>query len=59
CPIQISPLDIILELRRFNVMEESKAPQSWNMMFQNLETSMSPWKFSPDDRGKWADDINN
>ncbi len=59
CPIQISPLDIILELRRYNVMEESQAPQSWNMMFQNLETSMSPWKFSPDDRGKWADDINS
>ncbi|WP_341226470.1 (Fe-S)-binding protein [uncultured Arcticibacterium sp.] len=58
CPIQISPLDIILELRRYNVMEESKAPQSWNMMFQNLETSMSPWKFSPDDRFKWADDMN-
>jgi heterodisulfide reductase subunit C len=58
CPIQISPLDIILELRRYNVMEESKAPQSWNMMFQNLETSMSPWKFSPDDRFKWSDDMN-
>ncbi|AWW00947.1 (Fe-S)-binding protein [Arcticibacterium luteifluviistationis] len=58
CPIQISPLDIILELRRYNVMEESKAPQSWNMMFQNLETSMSPWKFSPDDRFKWVEDMN-
>jgi len=59
CPIQINPLDIILELRRFNVMEESKAPQSWNMMFQNLETSMSPWKFSPDDRFKWVDDMKS
>ncbi len=59
CPIQISPLDIILELRRYNVMEESQAPQSWNMMFQNLETSMSPWKFSPDDRFKWVNDLNN
>lgn len=58
CPIQISPLDIVLELRRYNVMEESKAPQSWNMMFQNLETSMSPWKFSPDDRFKWVEDMN-
>jgi heterodisulfide reductase subunit C len=59
CPIQISPLDIIIELRRYNVMEESQAPQSWNMMFQNLETSMSPWKFSPDDRFKWADELNS
>ncbi len=54
CPVLINPLDIILQLRRYNVMEESKAPQSWNMMFQNLETNMAPWKFSPDDRMKWA-----
>ncbi len=54
CPVLINPLDIILQLRRFNVMEESKAPQSWNMMFQNLETNMAPWKFSPDDRVKWV-----
>ena len=54
CPILINPLDIILQLRRYNVMEESKAPQSWNMLFQNLETNMAPWKFSPDDRFNWA-----
>lgn len=54
CPVMISPLNIILELRRFRVMEESKAPQSWNMMFQNLETAMSPWKFSPDQRMDWT-----
>lgn len=59
CPIQISPLDIILELRRYNVMEESKAPQSWNMMFQNLETNMAPWKFSPEDRFKWSNELNS
>jgi len=29
------------------------------MMFQNLETSMSPWKFSPDDRFKWVDDMKS
>lgn len=57
CPVLISPLDIILQLRRYKVMEESQAPQSWNMMFQNLETSMAPWKFSPSDRFKWASDV--
>lgn len=55
CPVMINPLSIILELRRFRVMEESKAPQSWNMMFQNLETAMSPWKFSPDQRMDWVE----
>jgi heterodisulfide reductase subunit C len=54
CPVSINPLDIILQLRRYRVMEESKAPSSWNGMFQNLETSMSPWKFSPDQRMDWA-----
>jgi heterodisulfide reductase subunit C len=54
CPVMISPLDIILQLRRYRVMEESQAPQSWNMMFQNLETNMAPWKFSPDQRFDWA-----
>jgi heterodisulfide reductase subunit C len=57
CPILISPLDIIIQLRRYNIMEESKAPQSWNMMFQNLETSMAPWKFSPSDRFNWKEDV--
>lgn len=54
CPVMINPLNIILELRRFRVMEESQAPQSWNMMFQNLETNMAPWKFSPDQRMDWV-----
>lgn len=54
CPVSIDPLDIILELRRNLVMEESNAPQEWNMMFGNIETSMGPWKLSPDDRDKWV-----
>ncbi|MDX2188320.1 MAG: (Fe-S)-binding protein [Bacteroidota bacterium] len=57
CPVNINPLDIIVQLRRFKVMEESQAPQSWNMMFQNMETSMAPWKFSPSDRFNWSDKV--
>ena len=57
CPVMINPLDIILQLRRYNVMEESKAPQSWNMMFQNLETAAAPWKFSPSDRFNWSKEL--
>ncbi len=58
CPILINPLDIILQLRRYKIMDEAQAPQSWNMMFQNLETSQSPWKFSPGDRFNWAEKLN-
>ena len=54
CPVSISPLDIILELRRSLIMEDSNAPQEWNGMFSNIENNFAPWKFSPDDRDKWA-----
>ena len=53
CPVSISPLEIILELRRSLVMEESNAPQEWNAMFSNIENNFAPWKFSPDDRDTW------
>ena len=58
CPININPLDIILQLRRYRVMEESQAPVSWNAMFSNIENNMAPWKFSPSDRFNWADQVN-
>lgn len=54
CPVSISPLEIIFELRRSLVMEESKAPQEWNVMFSNIENNFAPWKFSPEDRDAWA-----
>lgn len=56
CPVSISPLEIILELRRSLVMEESNAPQEWNAMFGNVENNFAPWKFSPDDRDAWVRD---
>lgn len=57
CPVNISPLEIILELRRYVSMEESGAPQSWNAMFSNVETNFAPWKFPSSDRFKWADQL--
>lgn len=57
CPILISPLDIILQLRRYRVMDEAQAPGSWNAMFNNLETNQAPWKFSPTDRFNWAENL--
>lgn len=54
CPVSIRPVDIILEMRRYLVMEESNAPTEWTMMFGNVENNFAPWKFSPDDRDQWA-----
>jgi len=58
CPVSINPLDIILQLRRHLVMEASSAPAEWTNMFSNIENNMAPWKFSPDDRDKWAIEMN-
>jgi len=53
CPVSISPLEIILELRRSLVMEDSDAPPERNTMFGNVENNFAPWKFSPDERDAW------
>lgn len=58
CPVNINPLNIILQMRRFKVMEDAQAPASWNAMFSNVENNMAPWKFSPSDRFNWADQVN-
>ena len=58
CPVSINPLDIILQLRRYLIMEESNAPQEWNAMFSNIENNFAPWKFSPDERDKWAEELS-
>jgi len=55
CPVSISPLEIIIELRRSLIMEDSNAPQEWNAMFSNVENNFAPWKFSPDERDKWIE----
>jgi heterodisulfide reductase subunit C len=57
CPVSINPLDIIFELRRYLVMEESNAPAEWNGMFSNIENNFAPWKFSPDERDKWTEEM--
>ncbi len=59
CPVSINPLEIILELRRSLIMEDSNAPQEWNGMFTNIETNYAPWKLSPDERDKWAVEMEN
>jgi ferredoxin len=58
CPININPMEIIVEMRRYKVMEESAAPSSLNNMFTNLENNQAPWQFSPSDRGNWMQDLN-
>ena len=58
CPVNIDPLSIILDLRRFLVMEESKVPSELATMFSKIENNGAPWQFSQADRGNWTDSIN-
>ncbi|MBC7398673.1 MAG: (Fe-S)-binding protein [Mucilaginibacter sp.] len=59
CPVNINPLEIITEMRRYIVMEESQAPASLNNMFGNVENNGAPWKYSNADRFNWADEAPN
>jgi heterodisulfide reductase subunit C len=59
CPVAISPLEIIVELRRALIMEESNAPQEWNAMSSNVENNFAPWKFSPEERDKWSEELKS
>ena len=56
CPVLINPLSIIISLRQYMVMEESSAPQEWNLMFQNIENNAAPWQYNQADRLNWANE---
>ena len=56
CPINIDPLSIIIDLRRFLVMEESKMPTELTGMLTNIENNGAPWQFSQSDRLNWANE---
>jgi len=55
CPVLIHPLHIINQLKRYLALEESNQPAEWNGMYSNIANNFAPWKFSPDDRDKWAE----
>jgi heterodisulfide reductase subunit C len=54
CPVNISPLSIIMDMRRYLVMEQSAAPQSLNAMMSNIENNAAPWPYNQQDRLNWA-----
>jgi heterodisulfide reductase subunit C len=56
CPVNINPLSIIIDMRRFLVMEQSAAPQELNAMMTNIENNGAPWQYSQMDRLNWKDE---
>lgn len=56
CPVNISPLSIIMDMRRYLVMEQSAAPLPLNAMMTNIENNGAPWQFNQQDRLNWKDE---
>jgi len=54
CPISIDPLSIIMDMRKYLVMEQSAAPQELNMMMTNVENNGAPWQYNQQDRLNWV-----
>jgi len=57
CPININQPTLIVEMRRYLVLEESSAPSGLNMIFTNITNNGAPWQFSPEDRLLWAQEL--
>ena len=56
CPVSIDPLSIIMDMRKYLVMEQSAAPQELNMMMTNVENNGAPWQYNQQDRLNWANE---
>ncbi|AIN73984.1 (Fe-S)-binding protein [Flavobacterium psychrophilum] len=56
CPVNISPLSIIIDMRRYLVMEQSAAPQPLNAMMTNIENNSAPWQYNQQDRLNWKNE---
>jgi Fe-S oxidoreductase len=58
CPININHPSLIVDMRRYLVMEESAGPGELNAIFSNIENNGAPWQFSPEDRMIWAEGLD-
>lgn len=57
CPVSISPLSIIMDMRRYLVMEQSAAPAALNSMMTNVENNGAPWPYNQQDRLNWKNEL--
>ena len=57
CPLGIDPLSIIIDMRRYLVMEKSAAPSEINNMMNNIENNGAPWPFNQMDKLNWKNEL--
>ncbi|MCX7862795.1 MAG: (Fe-S)-binding protein [Bacteroidales bacterium] len=53
CPVNIYHPQIIIDLRRYLVLEEGKAQGGLQAVFANIENNGAPWQYSPTERLNW------
>lgn len=53
CPVMINPMKPILEMRRYEILTESKGPADWIPMFTSIENNGAVWAVA-DNRDQWA-----
>ena len=56
CPVGIDPLSIIIDMRRYLVMEQSAAPKDLAIAMTNIENNGAPWPYNQMDRLNWAEE---
>ena len=56
CPVSIDPLNIIMQMRQYLVMEQSAAPMELNTMMTNIENNGAPWPYNQMDRLNWKNE---
>jgi Fe-S oxidoreductase len=58
CPVMITYVDKIVQMRRDQVMIKNEFPPDLQKPFRGIETNGNPWNLSAMDRANWADGLN-
>ncbi|KAF0107756.1 MAG: iron-sulfur-binding reductase [Anaerolineaceae bacterium] len=58
CPAFISPVDAVVDLRRYQLLTSGKMPKSVGDTMRNLERQGNPWGMPPENRMAWAEGLN-
>jgi Fe-S oxidoreductase len=55
CPVDIEHVDTIVDMRRYEVLMESKFPPEAGLMLRNIENQGDPWGLGQAKRTEWTD----
>jgi len=58
CPVDIEHVDAIVDMRRYEVLMESRFPQEANLFLRNIENQGDPWGLGGAKRTEWIDALD-